>query len=168
MPGDEPATETPCAVALFRNGAELDRLARLKLDDPAAFEAEKAALKARQVPARALDAALGPRLVAPRVERRDATPTSAPVLSYFVRDGMTYRTAATREGSVDVALCNFAATITAVVTRDDGAETLRLFTLEGRYVHRGGTRAGGRTGRAVRGDELGAGRVGQPARGVRG
>jgi hypothetical protein len=122
------------AATLFRDEAELDRLARLKLDDPAEYEAERATLRKKGVPVRALDNALAPRLAKLRASRRanGGTDGSPNFRGYFVRDNMTFRTADTRDGPVEIALGNFAVRITAVTARDDGAEARRFFTVAGR------------------------------------
>jgi hypothetical protein len=115
---------------LFRDEAELDRLAVLKLDAPALFAAEKAVLKNRGVSLRDLDRVVGVRVAALRVRGpQDDGQTESP---YVVREGVTYRVAQTSSGPVEIPLANFAATITAETIRDDGADARRYFTISGR------------------------------------
>jgi len=125
-------TDKDYGAALFRDDGRLAELADLKLEAPALFEAERADLKKRGVSMRSLDEALAPLVAERRTERRVAAAVDPTQVPYFVRDNITYRVVTTKEGSVEVALGNFAATITAVVTRDDGAEVTRAFTLAGR------------------------------------
>ena len=130
----EEPKEKDFGASLFRDEAELDRLANLKLENPALFEAERAELKKQGVSVRALDQALAPRLDRLRAERRAKASAAEPPEPppYFVRGGVTFRTANTREGPVDLPLGNFAVQITAVTARDDGAEARRFFTISGR------------------------------------
>lgn len=50
---------------------------------------------------------------------------------YSIRNGRPQYQKPTKEGSVDVPLCNFSAFITSAVSKDDGAERSAFFTLEG-------------------------------------
>jgi hypothetical protein len=121
-------------AAVFADPAELDRLARLSVEDPAAFARERALLKTRGASVRDLDRAIADRVEALRAERREAArsePDKAPP-PYFVADGRIYRRVTSRDGTVETPLCNFAARITADVSVDDGAERRRVFRLDGR------------------------------------
>lgn len=71
-----------------------------------------------------------------RAERRAARfrPADRSAGPYFLRDGAVHRLVPTRDGAVEIPLCNFSAVITAQTTRDDGAEQLRCFTIEGRHA----------------------------------
>lgn len=126
--GKRSADDTPprdFGAGLFRDQAELYRLARLKLDDPAAFEAERAELKKRGVSLRGLDHALAKWLDAARAERRAAAgpPEAAdPAPHYVVSGGRLCRVVSTDEGPGELPLCNFRATVIAEVAEDDGAE----------------------------------------------
>ena len=140
----EPATDTDptgetkrgkkdFGASLFRDDDELDRLAELKVDDPAAFAAERAELKRRGVSMRDLDKALAPRVEELRAGRRAAAgvPTGVGDGPYFVKGGAVCRLALGRDGAVEMPLCNFDARIVSQTTRDDGAEQVRCFTVEG-------------------------------------
>ncbi len=139
---DDPGAPKDGGESTFSDPAELDRLAKLKLDDAAAFAAYRASFrKKRGGSVRDLDKALEPLVTVLRQERqeerrreRDAAgdtfePTPPP---YFARGNVVYHTRATKDGEIEVPLGNFAATITSVVIRDDGAERRQFFTVEGR------------------------------------
>jgi hypothetical protein len=116
------------AAALFSDKQLLTALARLKVTDPAAFAAHRAALKG-QVSVRDLDAALKPFL---REQARNRPPALLSEAGYLVEGGRLCRERGTPDGGTAlIALCNFTARITETVTRDDGAEQTALFTLAG-------------------------------------
>jgi hypothetical protein len=121
-----------CGESLFRDREGLRRLAAVRLDDPAGFEAERARLKVLGVSLRGLDRALAPWVESILAERRVRDGASGrppePVRPvYYVQNGRTYRVG----GSGDTLLANFAAVITAEVAEDDGAEVRRRVRVRG-------------------------------------
>jgi hypothetical protein len=116
------------APALFADRPLLQALARLAAADPAAYAARRATLKGL-VSLRDLDAALKPFI---REQARERPPVVLADGGYRVEGGRLCREHGTPDGgAVLVPLCNFAARITEVVTRDDGAEQTVLFTVAG-------------------------------------
>jgi Primase C terminal 2 (PriCT-2)/Domain of unknown function (DUF927) len=113
--------------ALFRDSALLEALARLAESDPAEFACVRAKCQMAKISLRDLDAALAPLRKKERSQR--PRPESAGV--YRIAGGRIVHQRTTRDGPVEVPLCNFTARITGVVTRDDGAEKTAVFTIEG-------------------------------------
>jgi hypothetical protein len=113
--------------ALFRDKAILQALAQVEVDDPAQYAAVRASLGGR-VRLRDLDKALNPF----RLEHaRNKPPAVEATGVYRVAGGYIVRERQTQDGVVEVPLCNFAARIIEVVTRDDGAERTTVFGIEG-------------------------------------
>jgi hypothetical protein len=121
------------AKELFKNTEELRRLADLSLDDPASYAAELAELVARGVRMGDFRKAIKSHIDEARAVRRAAVRPGADAgCPYVVRDGAIYFVSVSDEDGIkEVQLCNFTATITAELTRDDGAERKKFFTIEG-------------------------------------
>jgi hypothetical protein len=115
------------AEALFRDSALLEALARLAESDPAEFACVRAKVKAAGVSLRDLDAVLTPS----RQKVRSQRPRPESAGAYRVAGGRIVHNRVTREGPVEVPLCNFSARIAEVVSRDDGVERSAVFTIEG-------------------------------------
>ena len=115
--------------ALFRDRELLATLARLKQDQPAEFAAVRASLKGSGVSVRDLDNAVKPLLRA-RASQKPPTYNAAGIYRVS-EDGCICRERETENGPVVQPLCNFAAHITEVVTRDDGAERTTVFRIDG-------------------------------------
>ena len=116
------------APALFADRPLLCALARLKDADPAAFAARRATLKGL-VSLPDLDKALKPFL---REQARERPPVLLGEAGYRIDSGRLCRECGTHDGGMaHIPLSNFVATITEVVTRDDGAEQTAFFTLAG-------------------------------------
>src|SRR5262249_25137689 len=122
-----PEVLTRGAAALFADRPLLEALARLKNADPAAFAVHRATFKGL-VSLRDLDAALKPFLHEQAQERRPGLLATA---SYRVSCGCIVHERLTRDGPVEVPLCNFTGRITEVVARDDGVEQTAFFTVVG-------------------------------------
>jgi Domain of unknown function (DUF3854)/Domain of unknown function (DUF927) len=132
--GDEPPAadlarlhdviESGGAEALFRDWALLLALAKLAEDDPPAFAAARASIRAR-VSVRDLDQAIRP------FRRQSREPTAAARSPYFEQNGCVHRSVPTKDGPIAVALSNFTAKIVADVEHDDGIERSRYLALEG-------------------------------------
>lgn len=119
---------------LFRDEEELERLAELSIDNPAEFAAEMARFRRLRVSIRDLNSALKPIIAKIKADRQALKPPEEPSASYFVKDGAIHFAAPGPAGigTQDVPICNFDARIVAVTTRDDGAELVKLFTVEGK------------------------------------
>jgi hypothetical protein len=123
-------SEKDYGLAVFEDPDELDRLAELKVDDPAGFAAEKVELRKRGTSLRDLDRALASRVETLHADRRELIATSDSM--YDIASGAIHRTVPTEDGQTLIPLCNFDARIIAQTTRDDGAEQTKCFTIEGR------------------------------------
>jgi hypothetical protein len=112
------------AAALFADKKLLEALACLADADPAAYAAQRATLKGKVI-LRDLDRAVK--------QYRRQTPAAAGGAApmYFENDGCIYRVTMTRDGPVQVALCNFTARIVEDVVHDDGAEQTRRLAVQG-------------------------------------
>jgi hypothetical protein len=115
------------AEALFRDGGLLDALARLAEGDAAEFACIRAKLSRADIRLRDLDAALTPRRQALRAKRPPRTSAG----EYKVSGGRIIHLRLTKDGPVEVPLCNFAARIVAQTTVDDGAEKSIRLAIEG-------------------------------------
>jgi hypothetical protein len=115
------------AEAVFRDVAILKALAQVEADDPAQFAAVRASIAGR-VRLRDLEKALVPFR---RERAREKPPALEAAGVYRVAGGCIVRERLTTDGAVEVPLCNFAARIVEVVTRDDGAEQTAVFGIEG-------------------------------------
>jgi hypothetical protein len=113
--------------ALFHDRELLQELARLSLENPAEFACCRAAAASVKVRLRDLDAALAPL----RRELRQATSPPTAAGAYRVVGGRIIRVQLTRDGPVEVPLCNFAGQIVEQITRDDGAERTTRLVVEG-------------------------------------
>jgi hypothetical protein len=113
--------------ALFRDAELLAAMARLAETDPAEFACVRAKLKVANVSLRDLDAALAPL----RQQVRSQRPRPESAGDYRVAGGRIVDRRTTRDGPVEVPLCNFSARITEVVSRDDGVERSAVFAVEG-------------------------------------
>jgi hypothetical protein len=116
------------AAGLFRDADLLNVLARLKVEHQAEFAAVRASIKG-VVSVRDLDHALKP-LLREQVNQRP-TSNSVAGIYHVSPDGCICRERETENGPVVQPLCNFAACITEVVTRDDGAERMTVFGIDG-------------------------------------
>ena len=114
--------------ALFRDKPLLQALASLAEANPAAFGVLRDTLKKSKVSLHDLDAALKPLR---REQIRERPPVLLSAAGYRIAGDCIVRNALTRDGPVEVPLCNFVARITEVVTHDDGAEQTSHFTLAG-------------------------------------
>jgi hypothetical protein len=116
------------AAAFFEDKTLLVALASLATSDPAAYEARRAFLKEHGISVRAVDNALRPL----RREQARQRPPAFALAGYEIDDGRTCRKCGTNDGGAKlVPLCNFAASITEVITHDDGVEQRAFFTLAG-------------------------------------
>jgi hypothetical protein len=116
------------AEALFREEAILKELVRLESEDSAQFAAIRASIKG-QVSLRELDKALVPLR---RDLARARPPEVAPACPYRMVGGRIVREQLTKNGAVEIPLCNFSAQIVEVINRDDGAERTTAFGIEGK------------------------------------
>lgn len=118
---------TQGAEAFFHDRELLEALARLAETDPAEFACARAKIQKAKISLRDLDAALAPLRQSVRAQK--PRPESAG--AYRVAGGRLVHQRTTRDGPLEVPLCNFQARITEVVTRDDGVERTAVFTVEG-------------------------------------
>ncbi|HEU0114302.1 MAG TPA: DUF3854 domain-containing protein, partial [Thermomicrobiales bacterium] len=115
------------AEGLFRDAELLKALAALAESDPAEFNCRRAQMRNRGIRLRELDAALSPLRQALRAERPPLTSAG----EYKVSGGRIVYLRPTKDGPVEVPLCNFAARIVEQVTVDDGAEKSIRLAVEG-------------------------------------
>jgi hypothetical protein len=113
--------------ALFRDRELLDTLGRLAETDPPEFACVRAKLTNAKISLRDFDRSIAPSRQRLRAQR----PPLESAGSYRVVGGRMVHLRTTREGPIDVPLCNFSARITEVVTRDDGVEQTAVFSIEG-------------------------------------
>ncbi len=115
------------ANGLFRDGQLLDSLARLAESDPAEWACMRAKLSNAGIRLRDLDAALAPRRQALRSERPPLTAAG----EYKAIHGRIVHLRPTKDGLVEVPLCNFTARIVEQTTVDDGVERSVRLAVEG-------------------------------------
>jgi hypothetical protein len=121
------------AEGLYRDEDLLRQLAIEAVECPATWSAVQEMVKKSGGSVRNLDRALKPLVQQLRDERQQAVgPTLAKAAGYQEVDGSICWLKPTRDGEALVPLCNFAARITEVVTRDDGVEQTSHFTISGR------------------------------------
>ncbi|MBX9625097.1 MAG: bifunctional DNA primase/polymerase [Gemmataceae bacterium] len=120
--------------AVLGDKAELARLARLAVDDPAGFAEFRAGWRERGGSVRDLDRALADRVAVLLAARRAAADPGGEPPTYFEEAGRTLRNVRTDKGVVPVPLANFTARIVAEVTLDDGAERRKVFVVDGRLA----------------------------------
>jgi hypothetical protein len=118
------------AEALFRDREIVEALARLAETDPPEFACVRAKVQKARVSLRDLDASIAPF----RQAIRAARPPRESAGSYRVVAGRIVNLRTTREGPIEVPLCNFTARISEVVTRDDGVEQAAMFAIEGQLA----------------------------------
>ncbi|HEY7329310.1 MAG TPA: DUF3854 domain-containing protein [Gemmataceae bacterium] len=115
------------AEGLFRDGQLLDALAKLSEMDPAEYACCRARLSRAGIRLRDLDAALAPR----RQSLRAARPPLTSAGEYKMSGGRIVHLRPTKDGPVEVPLCNFTVRIVEQVTVDDGAEKSMRLAVEG-------------------------------------
>jgi hypothetical protein len=131
-PGDEldrlvATLETDGAEGLFRDKELLRDLAQLAEGDPAEFACVRARVERGNVRLRDLDKVLAP--LRQEIRRQKPRPESAGC--YRVVGGRIIREVLTKDGAIEVSLCNFDARIVEQIVHDDGAEQRRSLAVEG-------------------------------------
>jgi hypothetical protein len=118
------------AEALFHDHELLRALAKLAETDPAEWACVRARLRTASIHFRELDGAIAPL----RQEIRAAKPPRSTAGEYRISGGRIVHLRPTPQGAVEVPLCNFWVRIVETVRRDDGAESLTAFAIEGALV----------------------------------
>jgi hypothetical protein len=112
---------------LFRDMKLLKALAGLAEGNAAEFACKRAKLKRSGIALRDLDRALAPFRQALRAERPPLTSAG----EYRISGGRIVHLRPTKDGPVEVPLCNFLARIVVQITVDDGAEKTMHLAIEG-------------------------------------
>jgi hypothetical protein len=117
--------------ALFRDRELLEALARLAETDPPEFACARAKIHKAKISLQDINAALSPLRQALRAQRSPRASADR----YRVVGGRIVQLRTTRHGEIEVALSNFEARVTEVVTRDDAATRSAMFAVEGQLVN---------------------------------
>jgi hypothetical protein len=115
------------AEGLYKDKDLLEALAQLAEKNPGEFACWRAKLQRSKVRLRDLDAALAPL----RKAIRQAKPPPDRADMYRVAGGRIIRDLPTKDGTLEVPLCNFAARVAEQVSLDDGADRSIRLAVEG-------------------------------------
>ena len=120
-------------VAVFKDTELLDALAKLAIQDPAAYAGLRVKLADGGVRMRDFDRAMKQRIEAAVLEQPPEMARNNNG-GFFERDGQICRTKLTTFAPVTVQLCNFTARIVDETTRDDGQERRVILGIAGKLA----------------------------------